>query len=79
MHRPARSAPAARAGIVSDVTPAPTPSPVTPIFDDVDRWWREGGNDPTPRSMLSFPGASRDTRHPVRRPASTAAPRHLLG
>jgi hypothetical protein len=57
---------------------SPAPAPVTPIFDEVDRWWREGGDAPAPTTMLSFAGASRDPRRPVRAPASASAPRHLL-
>ncbi|HEY2193362.1 MAG TPA: hypothetical protein VGH76_13840 [Actinomycetospora sp.] len=65
------------------MSPAPSPTsppgPTTPIFDEVDGWWRDGGHEPAPSSMLSFPGASRDRRRPVRSPGSTSAPRHLLG
>lgn len=56
----------------------PRPSSATPIFDAVDQWWRDGGDDPLPCTMLSFPGSTRDPRRPVRVPASTAGPRHLL-
>lgn len=62
------------------LAPSPTspPGSATPIFDEVDRWWRDGGDEPAPTSMLSFPGASQDPRA-VRSPGSTSAPRHLLG
>jgi hypothetical protein len=42
----------------------------------VDQWWRDGGDDPLPVTMLSFAGSTR-TR-PVRVPASATGPRHLL-
>ncbi|NMO94130.1 hypothetical protein [Actinomycetospora sp. TBRC 11914] len=55
---------------------APTP-PATPIFDAVDRWWREGGDEPAPATILSFPGSTREPRRPVR-VSTTSDPRHLL-
>jgi hypothetical protein len=39
------------------MTTASPASAATPIFDEVDRWWREGGDEPTPGTILSFPGA----------------------
>jgi hypothetical protein len=55
-------------------TAAPT-APATPIFDEVDRWWRDGGDDPAPATMLSFAGAP---VRPLRLATGTSAPRHGL-
>ena len=57
------------------VTTASPTAPATPIFDEVDRWWRDGGDEPGPGTMLSFAG----TRSP-RETADTArsVPRHGL-
>jgi len=38
------------------VTTASPTAPATPIFDEVDRWWREGGDERGPGTMLSFAG-----------------------
>jgi hypothetical protein len=59
-------------------SPPSASSSATPIFDEVDRWWRDGGDDPLPCTMLSFAGSLRDSRRPVRVPAAAAGPRHLL-
>ena len=57
-------------------TASPT-SPATPIFDEVDRWWRDGGDEQAPGTMLSFSGA----RSHALRAAGTATsdPRPGLG
>jgi hypothetical protein len=46
----------APSGTVVAMTTA-SPASATPIFDEVDRWWRDGGDEPTPGTILSFPGA----------------------
>ena len=54
-------------------TASPAPG-ATPIFDEVDRWWRDGGDEPTPGTILSFPGA----RSRALRFRSPAEARHHL-
>lgn len=63
------------------------PSSATPIFDEVDRWWRhgedgavDGGVEHAPEApgatMLSFPGPAGRPRG--RGAVSGTGPRHLL-
>ena len=66
------------AGLASSgtVTTAAPTAPATPIFDEVDRWWRDGGDEPVPATMLSFAGAPPG---PLRLTATgPSAPRHGL-
>jgi hypothetical protein len=55
-------------------TAAPT-SPATPIFDEVDRWWRAGGDEPTTATMLSFTRA-RPLRTVAASASASGGPRH---
>jgi hypothetical protein len=57
-------------------TASPT-APATPIFDEVDRWWRDGGDEAGPGTMLTFAGSVSD---PPRTTTGTATsgPRHGL-
>ncbi|MDT7745386.1 MAG: hypothetical protein QOE59_4464, partial [Actinomycetota bacterium] len=57
-------------------TAAPT-APATPIFDEVDRWWRDGGDEPVPATMLSFAGTPSRSLRPATL-AGTSGSRHQL-
>jgi hypothetical protein len=61
------------------MTTAPPALPATPIFDEVDRWWRDGGDEPAPGTMLSFTATrSRAFRTATSPSASPSGPRHQL-
>jgi hypothetical protein len=64
--------------ILSSAADVSSPLSTSPIFDEVDRWWRGGGGEPRSATMLTFSVGGGDTGRVPTTARAAGEPRHLL-